>query len=298
MSVSRPGLAVDHRAVQGRRAAHRGAGAAVRHRAMPTPTGCRKGLGVAGAADQAQGHRRRAHRHADAVQQERDERRLRPGARRAQRRGRSEAGGGHARGRHDRRAGPRGAGRDRSGAHGRRRRDRWPTCAQALQSANLGLPVGELLGGNRAVAVESGPFLQGCARGRPNWWSACATASRSSCRTWPRVRDGPLPRQRYVWHGVAGKDGGELSGRHDRDHQEAGRERHRRGQRGDAARRRVAQHRHPARHRGGGDAQLRRHRQRQGAEADPEAAVRHRVGRGAGVPGARPARGRDRRHAR
>ncbi len=30
----------------------------------------------------------------------------------------------------------------------------------ALQSANLGLPVGELLAGNRAVAVESGPFLK------------------------------------------------------------------------------------------------------------------------------------------
>jgi len=29
----------------------------------------------------------------------------------------------------------------------------------ALQSANLGLPVGELLAGNHAVAVESGPFL-------------------------------------------------------------------------------------------------------------------------------------------
>ena len=29
-----------------------------------------------------------------------------------------------------------------------------------LQSANLGMPVGELLGGNRSVAIESGPFLR------------------------------------------------------------------------------------------------------------------------------------------
>jgi multidrug efflux pump subunit AcrB len=31
---------------------------------------------------------------------------------------------------------------------------------QALESANLGLPVGELISGNRSVAIESGPFLQ------------------------------------------------------------------------------------------------------------------------------------------
>ena len=77
---------------------------------------------------------------------------------------------------------------------------------QALQSANLGLPVGELLAGNRAVAVEAGPFLQGCPRGRPSWWSACATASRSSCRTSPACATARCRASRYVWHGVAGKD--------------------------------------------------------------------------------------------
>ncbi|HEX2531459.1 MAG TPA: efflux RND transporter permease subunit, partial [Burkholderiaceae bacterium] len=77
-----------------------------------------------------------------------------------------------------------------------------------LQSANLGLPVGELLSGNRAVAVESGPFLKDAREvgelvvavrsGRPVYLQDVAT-----------VRDGPLPAARYVWHGVAAKDGGE-----------------------------------------------------------------------------------------
>ncbi|HET8746300.1 MAG TPA: efflux RND transporter permease subunit [Ramlibacter sp.] len=79
---------------------------------------------------------------------------------------------------------------------------------QALQSANLGAPVGELLGGNRSVALEAGPFLRDARDvgelvvavrdGRPVFLQEVAT-----------VRDGALPAQRYVWHGVAGQDGGE-----------------------------------------------------------------------------------------
>ncbi len=75
----------------------------------------------------------------------------------------------------------------------------------ALQSANLGLPVGELLVANRAVAVESGPFLRdardvaelvvGVHDGRPVFVSDVA-----------EVRDGPLPASRYVWHGVGGEE--------------------------------------------------------------------------------------------
>ena len=53
---------------------------------------------------------------------------------------------------------------------------RSPTCAKALQSANLGLPVGELIDDNRAVDVESGPFLQRRARRSASWSWACATA--------------------------------------------------------------------------------------------------------------------------
>ena len=77
---------------------------------------------------------------------------------------------------------------------------------QALLSANLGLPVGELITGNRAVAIESGPFLKqasevadlvvGVRGARPVFLRDVAS-----------VRDGPPPPARYVWHGVAGKDG-------------------------------------------------------------------------------------------
>ena len=73
---------------------------------------------------------------------------------------------------------------------------------QALQSANLGLPVGELIGGNRSVAIESGPFLKqasevaelvvGVHAGKPTFLRDVA-----------KVRDGPPPPTRYVWHGTA-----------------------------------------------------------------------------------------------
>ena len=76
---------------------------------------------------------------------------------------------------------------------------------QALQSANLGLPVGELIAGNRAVTLESGPFLRdaedvaalvvGARAGKPVFLRDVAD-----------VRDGPLPAARHVWHGVAGAD--------------------------------------------------------------------------------------------
>ena len=79
-----------------------------------------------------------------------------------------------------------------------------PDLRAALQSANLGLPVGELLSGNHAVAVESGPFLKDAREvaelvvsvrnGKPVFLQDVAT-----------VQDGPLPAARYVWHGAGGK---------------------------------------------------------------------------------------------
>ena len=79
-----------------------------------------------------------------------------------------------------------------------------PDLRIALQSANLGLPVGELVAGNRAVAVESGPFLQGASdvaelvvglhSGKPVFLRDVAA-----------VRDGPPPASRYVWYGAAAK---------------------------------------------------------------------------------------------
>jgi len=80
---------------------------------------------------------------------------------------------------------------------------------RALQSANLGLPTGELLTDNRSVAIESGPFLRdarevgelvvGVQGGRPVFLTDVAV-----------VRDGPLPPTSYVWHGTAGANAAEF----------------------------------------------------------------------------------------
>jgi multidrug efflux pump subunit AcrB len=77
----------------------------------------------------------------------------------------------------------------------------------ALQTANHGLPIGELLEGNRALALDAGSFLQdareaaelvvGASSGRPAFLRDVAT-----------VRDGPPPPSRYVWHASAGKEAG------------------------------------------------------------------------------------------
>ena len=77
----------------------------------------------------------------------------------------------------------------------------------ALQSANMGLPVGELIAGNQAVALEAGPFLAqatdvgelmvGVRSGKPLFMKDVADVS-----------DGPLPPSRYVWHGQAQASGG------------------------------------------------------------------------------------------
>jgi multidrug efflux pump subunit AcrB len=78
----------------------------------------------------------------------------------------------------------------------------------ALQSANLGLPVGELLGGNQSVAIEAGPHLSQASevadlvvqvvQGKPVFLKDVAD-----------VQDGPMPAARYVWHGNNEKNGGE-----------------------------------------------------------------------------------------
>ena len=75
----------------------------------------------------------------------------------------------------------------------------------ALLTANLGAPVGDLIAGNRAVALESGPFMTsarevgelvvGVAGGKPVFLSDVAD-----------VIDGPLVPSRYVWHGTGGEE--------------------------------------------------------------------------------------------
>ena len=78
----------------------------------------------------------------------------------------------------------------------------------ALQSANAGMPVGDLLSGNRAVAIESGPFFEngqdladlvvGVRAGKPVFLRDVAD-----------VRDGAPPPSQYAWHGTVGKDSAE-----------------------------------------------------------------------------------------
>ena len=77
----------------------------------------------------------------------------------------------------------------------------------ALQSANAGMPVGELITGNQSVSIEAGPYLSqasdvadlivGVREGRPVFLKDVAT-----------VADGPLPASRYVWHGLSNQAGG------------------------------------------------------------------------------------------
>jgi len=69
-----------------------------------------------------------------------------------------------------------------------------------LQSANLGMPVGETISGNASVSIESGPFMSNvddvaslvvaARHGHPVYLRDVATVS-----------DGPLPPARYVWFG-------------------------------------------------------------------------------------------------
>ena len=82
-----------------------------------------------------------------------------------------------------------------------------PDIRRALQSANQGLPVGDLLGADRVVSVEAGPYLTDARdvadlvvqvrEGRPVFLKDVADVS-----------DGPLPPQRYVWHGKSDNQGG------------------------------------------------------------------------------------------
>jgi multidrug efflux pump subunit AcrB len=77
----------------------------------------------------------------------------------------------------------------------------------ALQSANMGLPVGELISGNKSISIEAGPHLAqasdvadlvvGVQGGRPVFLKDVA-----------KVQEGPLPATRYVMHGLGQQAGG------------------------------------------------------------------------------------------
>ncbi len=71
---------------------------------------------------------------------------------------------------------------------------------QALQSANLGAPMGDLLGGDRAVALEAGPYLRD-ARDVGELVVSVRGGKPVFLQDVARVVDGPLPPQRYAWFG-------------------------------------------------------------------------------------------------
>jgi multidrug efflux pump subunit AcrB len=80
----------------------------------------------------------------------------------------------------------------------------------ALQSANMGLPLGDVLAGNRAVAIETGPYL----RNAQDVADLVVTARAGKpvyLREVAEVRDGAPPAARYVWHGQVTREGGKAS---------------------------------------------------------------------------------------
>ena len=79
---------------------------------------------------------------------------------------------------------------------------------RALVSANMGATLGDTIGNNKSISIESGPFLEsaedvatlvvGVHEGKPVFLQDVA-----------EVKDGAVSAQRYVWHGIAGAGGGE-----------------------------------------------------------------------------------------
>jgi multidrug efflux pump subunit AcrB len=81
-----------------------------------------------------------------------------------------------------------------------------PELRMALETANLGMPVGDLLTEQGSIAVETGPFLKnledvedialGVRQGNPIYIKDVAT-----------VIDGPIQNQRLVWHAEVSENG-------------------------------------------------------------------------------------------
>jgi len=78
----------------------------------------------------------------------------------------------------------------------------------ALQGANLGLPAGRTVGSDRAITIEAGTFL-GDARAVAELVVGVRQRKPVYLRDVAEVSEGPLPPERYVWHGTAGKEGRE-----------------------------------------------------------------------------------------
>lgn len=81
----------------------------------------------------------------------------------------------------------------------------------ALQSANLGLPVGELITGNKSVSIDAGPYLSSASE-VADLMVSVRNSKPVFLKDIASVQDGPLPASRYVWHGKgqAGGSGGDF----------------------------------------------------------------------------------------
>ncbi len=79
-----------------------------------------------------------------------------------------------------------------------------PELRMALQSAHLGSPVGELLVGKQAIAIESGPFLSN-AQDVANLVVAVRAGNPIFVKDVANIRDGGAQANTAVWHGVAGE---------------------------------------------------------------------------------------------
>ncbi len=78
----------------------------------------------------------------------------------------------------------------------------------ALQSANQGMVVGEMISANKSLTIEAGPYFQQAAD-VGELLVAVRDAKPVFLKDVADVQDGPIPSSRYVWHGLPGKDGGE-----------------------------------------------------------------------------------------
>ena len=78
-----------------------------------------------------------------------------------------------------------------------------PELRMALQSAHLGAPVGDLLVGQQAIAIESGPFLSN-AKDVASLVVGVRAGTPIHVHDIAQVRDGGAQANTAVWHGVAG----------------------------------------------------------------------------------------------
>jgi multidrug efflux pump subunit AcrB len=78
-----------------------------------------------------------------------------------------------------------------------------PELRMALQAAHLGAPVGDLLVGQQAIAIESGPFLSS-AKDVASLVVGVRAGTPLHVHDIAQVRDGGAQANTAVWHGVAG----------------------------------------------------------------------------------------------